>query len=132
MEESERVAEVKTKSIAFPKSSNKKQETNTIETEASIVVVGANGSGKTRLGTWIEFRSAEKNKVFRISAQKSLSIPYSIRPDSLDRAEKMLYFGFYNETRSTSVEAYYDNKRGNRWGNQPETYLLTRLLYFES
>ncbi len=40
-------------SLTLPKSSNSSQQTEVIETESSILIVGANGSGKTRLGTWI-------------------------------------------------------------------------------
>ncbi len=48
-----------------------------VEYSRSIVVVGANGAGKTRLGTWIEFSSPDRDKVYRISAQKSLLMPDS-------------------------------------------------------
>ena len=37
----------------------------------SVVVIGANGSGKSRLGAWIEQRNFEK--VHRIAAQRNLS-----------------------------------------------------------
>ena len=41
--------------------------TQEIETATSLLFVGANGSGKTRLGTWIEIQSPQKEKVHRIS-----------------------------------------------------------------
>ncbi|MEL6438981.1 MAG: hypothetical protein AAFQ80_06985 [Cyanobacteria bacterium J06621_8] len=47
------------RSLKLPSSSNFSQSSNVIETESSILIVGANGSGKTRLGTWIEFSSTE-------------------------------------------------------------------------
>lgn len=49
--------------------------TQEIKTTTSLLFVGANGSGKTRLGTWIELQSSQQEKVHRISAQKSLTVP---------------------------------------------------------
>lgn len=47
--------------------------TQTIQSVGNFVIVGANGSSKTRLGAWIESHN-EKN-VLRISAQRALAIP---------------------------------------------------------
>lgn len=55
-----------------------------IETSQSLLLIGANGSGKTRLGTWIEITSPQKNSVHRISAQKSLALPDSTTPQSIE------------------------------------------------
>jgi len=85
------------KTITFPKSANSNQTSEVIDTEGVIVVVGANGSGKTRLGSWIEFSSDYADKVHRISAQKSLSMPKSIRPQSTQLAEYQLIYGIKNE-----------------------------------
>lgn len=67
--------------------------TEEIETSQSLLLIGANGSGKTRLGTWIEITSPQKNSVHRISAQKSLAFPDSTTPQSIEQAEKDLLFG---------------------------------------
>lgn len=64
-----------------------------IETFQGILFLGANGSGKTRLGSWIEIDSPQKNIVHRISAQKSLALPDSTTPQSIEKAEKDLLFG---------------------------------------
>lgn len=40
-----------------------KAETDSIETTQSLLLIGANGSGKTRLGTWIEITSPQKQLV---------------------------------------------------------------------
>ncbi len=64
-----------------------------IETAQSVLFIGANGSGKTRLGTWIEITSPQKHIVHRISAQKSLQFPDSTTPQSIDLAQKDLLFG---------------------------------------
>ena len=63
-------------SITLPQNKDGIEE---IKTSKSLLFVGANGSGKTRLGTWIEFNSPQKDKVHRISAQKSLSMPDSTK-----------------------------------------------------
>jgi hypothetical protein len=44
--------------------------TESIETTQSLLFIGANGSGKTRLGTWIEITSPQRQLTHRISAQK--------------------------------------------------------------
>jgi len=50
------------------------------------VIIGANGSGKTRFGVWIEFSSRARDLVHRIAAQKSLSIPDYFSTSSLNAA----------------------------------------------
>jgi type IV secretory pathway ATPase VirB11/archaellum biosynthesis ATPase len=49
----------------------------TLEAGRSIIVIGANGSGKTRLGVPIE-KELRAHPMHRIAAQKSLSINDSI------------------------------------------------------
>lgn len=67
--------------------------TESIETTQSVIFVGANGAGKTRLGTWIEFNSTQSPLVHRISAQKSLAMPDSTTPISIELAKRNLLFG---------------------------------------
>lgn len=107
------------KELILPKSKNINQIETSIKTEGAIVIVGANGSGKTRLGTWIEFKSNQKEKVHRVSAQKSLTIPDSISPVSIKRAQSMLQYGYYKEDSDL-----WGFKLGQRWGQKPETFLL--------
>jgi len=64
-----------------------------IETSQSLIFIGANGSGKTRLGTWLEISSSQRHLVHRISAHKSLSMPDSSTSQSIDIAEKILLYG---------------------------------------
>ena len=85
-----------------------------IETTQSLIFVGANGCGKTRLGAWIELQSPDKNKVHRISAQKSLCMPEMITPKSVDIAENELLFGHQKSM----------NKLGFKWHSNPATCLL--------
>ena len=101
-----------------------------------MVVIGANGSGKTRLGVWIEFESEQKDKVHRISAQKSLSIPEVASVAMIDDARLHLLYGSiesYGYDSSTPPGQLMSVKRNTRWGQRPGTYLLDdfgRLLEY--
>jgi Protein of unknown function (DUF4435)/AAA domain, putative AbiEii toxin, Type IV TA system len=106
------------KSINFPVS-GVKDVRSTIETEKSIVVVGPNGSGKTKLGIWLE-NNFDQKKVMRISAHKSLVIPESVSPTDTESAKSKLMFGYFHENFDYSIQF----KKGNRWGNNPDTNLL--------
>ena len=88
-----------------------------IETSNSLLFVGANGAGKTRLGSWIEFNSPHASRVHRISAQKSLSMPDTSTPTAIDLAETDLLFGNPIHGRQ--------NKQGYRWGGKPSVSLLS-------
>lgn len=95
-----------------------------ITTNRNLLFVGANGSGKTRLGTWLEMNSPDQARVFRISAQKSLSMPDTTTPMSIDLAERNLVFG--NPTEA-------GNKQYYRWQNKPATAFLNdyeKLMVF--
>lgn len=46
----------------------------TIIDKSSMILIGANGSGKTRMSIWIEKNNPD-SIVHRISAQKSLDMP---------------------------------------------------------
>src|SRR5438046_1572895 len=56
-----------------------------------LVIIGANGSGKTRLGVWLETSLGEN--AHRVAAQKSLEFPPEIRPLDLALAERILRIG---------------------------------------
>ena len=62
-----------------------------IEYDKTIVFIGANGSGKSRLGAWIE-NKYPKN-VHRISAQRNLSFNQEISLMSFEKSQKFFYFG---------------------------------------
>ncbi|WP_445947351.1 hypothetical protein, partial [Shewanella sp.] len=100
-----------TKALTLPKENT----TESIETSQSMLLIGANGSGKTRLGTWIEINSPQKEFVHRISAQKSLALPDSTTPQSIEQAEKDLLFGNPGWT--------YHNKV-SKWSSKPATTFL--------
>lgn len=78
-----------------------------IESELSIVAIGANGSGKSKLGSWIEDNN---QNVHRISAQKYLSIPIDAPPRNLEQAQRLVTHGHptagqqrWNEGKTTSL-----------------------------
>ncbi len=98
-----------------------KADGSTIElSNQSILLIGANGAGKTRLGTWIEMMSPQCNLVHRISAQKSLSMPDTTTLVSIERAKKDLLFG-YADAELGSEQAY---KNGHKWQNKPAISFL--------
>ncbi|WP_137175503.1 DUF4435 domain-containing protein [Massilia sp. HP4] len=110
-----------TRSITLPRRGAPDEQ---IVTNANLLFVGANGSGKTRLGTWLEISSPDHNRVFRISAQKSLAMPDTTTPMAIDLAERNLIFG-----NPTDVV----NKRHYRWQNKPATAFLNdydKLMVF--
>lgn len=94
------------KTLILPKANS----TESINATQSILFVGANGSGKTRLGSWIEINSPQKTLVHRISAQKSLSLPDSTTPQSIEQAEKDLLFGHPGWDYTNKV---------NKWQQKP-------------
>jgi hypothetical protein len=98
--------------ISLPKENG---NTEQIETQQSLLFIGANGSGKTRLGTWIEIDSPHKDLVHRISAQKSLAMPDSTTPISIELAKEKLLFG----------NAGWDHQhKFHKWSKKPATTML--------
>lgn len=90
-----------------------------IDSSGHIVLIGANGSGKTRLGIWIEEHHQNKYNVHRISAQKALAIPEFAQLKNLEQAEKDLVFG------RSDGHAAVARKIHDRWGGTPATFLLS-------
>lgn len=67
-------------------------EPEIIETETnSVIIIGANGSGKTRLGAWIEKKS--EDRAHRISAQRSLTVDQYIESKSFEQSINLLLHG---------------------------------------
>lgn len=100
-----------------------------IDVQGNLIIVGANGAGKTRLGAWIELNSPQRASVHRISAQKSLAMPDSSSTTSYQKAESGLLYG--------NQDANHENgpsyRQGHRWGNRPAISLLSdyeRLMVY--
>lgn len=91
-----------------------------IENKTSIVLIGANGAGKTRMSVWIDEENREFN-VHRISAQKNLNMPQKVSPTELESAEELFTYGS-NETNKTWL--IQNGKKQRRWGGTPETHML--------
>ncbi|MBI3777062.1 MAG: AAA family ATPase [Gammaproteobacteria bacterium] len=84
----------------------------------SVVIVGANGSGKSRLGAWIEKNTGTDVIVHRISAQRALDLPDYAVMKSLEQSNNDLLWG--NENPQYANQAH---KWNHRWGSRPETYM---------
>ena len=56
----------------------------------SIIIIGANGSGKTRLGAWIEKNMIDETH--RISAQRALTFGTYIKQKSYEQAINLVIF----------------------------------------
>jgi ABC-type cobalamin/Fe3+-siderophores transport system ATPase subunit len=77
----------------------------------SLVIIGANGTGKTRLGTWLDLKSPFWEKSLRISAQKSLAMPSSVQPRSIDEALNNLIYGYENGNITYKVNHRWQNEK---------------------
>lgn len=87
-----------------------------IEKGASVVVVGANGAGKTRLSSYIEENLGEK--AHRIAAHRALSLNPSVAKISEKDARIALKTGWQHK------ESTIAHRSGNRWGNNAAVALL--------
>lgn len=84
-----------------------------------LVIIGANGSGKTRFGANIEVRHSINTH--RISAQKSLSMPKRVGTKSIEVATSELLYGGYMDI---DPNYYKDDKKKKRWSDNLNTSLL--------
>lgn len=75
----------------------------------SFVIIGANGSGKSRLGKHIEDNTYEGNS-YRISAQRALTIPDFVSLKSFEEASDLLLYG---TTDKNTVEK---KSKSFKWG----------------
>lgn len=91
-----------------------------IKDKQSIVLLGANGAGKTRMSVWIDENNLELN-IHRISAQKSLNMPEYVSPTELKNAENKLWYGTTDDN-SDWLKTY--GKKSFRWGDEPEIHML--------
>lgn len=91
----------------------------------TLVIIGANGSGKTRLGIKIEDLTTNTH---RIGAQRSLVFGDEIVVRSTSVAESFVQYGNYISEKSWTEEQRIAQAKGtrkeNRWGGRPESHLL--------
>lgn len=79
----------------------------------SIIIIGANGSGKSKLGAWME--EQDINNVHRISAQRSLNFNDYIELKSYEQAENLLFYG--------NIEKHPQKGYRWNWGKKTTTLL---------
>ncbi len=119
------------------------QELTIIKDDKNIVIIGANGSGKSKLGAWIEAKipefstqlnhrpelsQAERESVptvvHRISAQRGLRIPEYAEKKNFEESQLDFVWGQHNEFS-------YMRKLDRRWNRQrttSELYDYDKLL----
>lgn len=73
----------------LPDEQGQKQEYKT--NNNSVIIIGANGSGKSHLGAWIEQQDLEN--VHRIGAQRNLNFNEDIALKSYSQAENFVFYG---------------------------------------
>ena len=102
------------------------QNNNPDETETnyqSMIIIGANGSGKSRLGVWIELNSLDKTH--RISAQRSLIFNKYIELKSYKQSQNLLTFGAETPRES------HDLRWNTGWNGGELDYTTSMLNDYE-
>ena len=82
----------------------------------SLIIIGANGSGKSQLGAWIEKNDPERTH--RIGAQRALSFGNYIKQKSYEQASNQVIYG-----RETPA-----SEHNSRWEWDGEKYNYTSCL----
>ena len=79
-------------------------EEHTVEQNA-VIIVGANGSGKSKLGAWMEEK--RPSEIHRIGAQRKLSFAENIPLKNYSEAENVVLYGRVNGSANNKM--YYSN-----------------------
>ncbi|MCP1169376.1 AAA family ATPase [Limimaricola litoreus] len=90
----------------------------------TVIFVGANGGGKTRLTVHIENSLGES--AHRVSAHRALSMNPEVQKISERQALSGLRYGYPGDA---SRNAGLNHRNGNRWGNKHATHLLNDFDY---
>lgn len=77
----------------------------------AVIIIGANGSGKSKLGAWIE--QQKPDLVHRIGGQRKLNFSEHLPLKSYKDAENYVFYGV--------PETDAINKFNYRWSNHPTT-----------
>lgn len=64
----------------------------------AVIIIGANGSGKSKLEAWIEQQSLQD--VHRIGAQRKLNFSENIPLKSYSKAEDTVFYGTADNTNA--------------------------------
>lgn len=87
------------------------------ETDSNtLVIIGANGSGKSKLGAWIEQQDMEN--VHRIGAQRNLNFQDNVPLKSYSQAEDLVFYG--------TAEKSWQKNKSQRWDGGRS--LTTKLM----
>ena len=105
----------------LPDQNNKPDEKET--NYHSIVIIGANSSGKSRLGVWMENNNL--NKTHRISAQRSLIFNKYIELKSYKQSQNLLTFGAETPRES------HDLRWNTGWNGGELDYTTSMLNDYE-
>jgi len=97
-----------TKTVELPPSSSPQQLVAKVPCNPALVIVGANGSGKTRVGVWLETKGPQRSRVHRIPAQRTLRFPASISPIGLQTARDAFQWG--ERPRSWDEPTWLNNR----------------------
>jgi len=117
--------------LQLPPSISSSLDSVKVRSQSSFVIIGANGSGKTRFGVWIEFSSRARDLVHRIAAQKSLSIPDYFSTSSLNAATNLLRYGYHKENLNDEQTTPYKRRLTCRYTGCPEIgKSLTKCRWF--
>ena len=85
----------------------------------AVIIIGANGAGKSKLGAWIEQKDFDK--VHRIGAQRNLNFNENIALKNYSQAENFVFYGSDNK----------DANKGVRW-NYGHSYTTQMMNDFEN
>ena len=115
--------------VNIPKKDNSNSELQheelTLEAGKKTIIIGANGSGKTRLAVYLEEQLGEK--AHRIAAHRALSLNPNVDKIPEAKARQYLSYGISMNGISITDRKYY------RWDNKAPTILLNdfdRLLQY--
>jgi energy-coupling factor transporter ATP-binding protein EcfA2 len=95
-----------------------------LERGQSVLFLGANGGGKTRLGVHLDTQLTRKSH--RIAAQRALQFSASVQLVDFDTAlEKLQYGASRSVNTHLQGDLLFQHKQMNRYGNKPVTFLLS-------
>jgi energy-coupling factor transporter ATP-binding protein EcfA2 len=94
----------------------------TLAAGKTTIIVGANGSGKTRLAVWIEQQLG--GDAHRIAAHRALTLDPGVPKISQKASEFMLRTGLGQLQPEDSWQNIPAWRTGNRWGGKAATSLL--------